>query len=422
MSPSQDSIAALRVPEFRYFIGMRLALILAYQMQGVAILYHIYQLTKDPFSLGLVGLCEAVPAVGLALFGGYIADKYNKKKIILIALLGFLSCSLVLLWITLPNTQLYLDKRHIILGIYLMTIGVGLSRAFFGPVMGSLVAIIVPKNIIANAANWNISAFLASTVIGPAFGGLLLGYWGISTAFGAVIIAIVGALMFTSLLADKPPSFVPIHNIWRSLGEGVQFVFKTKMMIWAMTLDLFSVFFGGIVALLPVFATEILHVGAQGFGILRAASPLGAVITMLLMTKYSPMNRPWRNLLIAVACFGVAILCFGLSKIFYISLICMFFEGVFDSVSMMIRSTLMQLLTPDDMRGRVSAVNSVFVGSSNEIGAFESGTAAKLLGTVPAVLFGGCMTLGVVFFTWLKTKDLLPLSISDLDKKSESIA
>jgi MFS family permease len=208
--------------------------------------------------------------------------------------------------------------------------------------------------------------------------------------------------------------FIPKENIWKSLSEGIHFVFNSKMMIGAMSLDLFSVFFGGVVALLPVYAQDILHVGAEGFGMMKMASSLGAAITMVVMVRYSPMDKPWRNLLIAVTGFGVCIIGFGLSRSFLLTLLFLFGQGAFDSISVIIRGTLVQLLTPDHMRGRVSAVNSMFIGSSNEIGDFESGIAAQLLGTVPAVLFGGCITLTVVTVTYFKTKSLLPLKIGDI--------
>jgi MFS family permease len=216
------------------------------------------------------------------------------------------------------------------------------------------------------------------------------------------------------MLREYPAVFIPKENIWSSLREGLQFVFKTKMMVSAMTLDLFSVFFGGVVALLPVYALDILHVGSEGLGIMRMASSLGAAITMVVMVRYSPLNRPWRNLLIAVTGFGLCIIGFGLSRTFMLTLIFLFGQGAFDSISVIIRGTLVQLLTPEHMRGRVSAVNSMFIGSSNEIGDFESGVAAQLLGTVPAVLFGGTITMLVVIFTYFKTKSFLPLSVEDI--------
>jgi len=229
------------------------------------------------------------------------------------------------------------------------------------------------------------------------------------------------SIVLIYLLKPYPPVYIPKESIWKSLSEGIDFVFKSKMLIWAMSLDLFSVFFGGAVALLPVFANDILKVGSEGLGIMRATSSLGAVLTMLAMARFSPMGKPWRNLLIAVTGFGLSIICFGLSRSFYLSLIFLFTEGAFDSVSVIIRGTIMQLLTPDHMRGRVSAVNSMFIGSSNEIGAFESGTAAKLLGTVPSVIFGGTMTLVIVSITFLKTKKLIPLSLNQIQAPKEAI-
>jgi hypothetical protein len=253
---------------------------------------------------------------------------------------------------------------------------------------------------------------------------IIPGISGMSATFGIVILFLFISLVLVYRLRKFPAVFVPKENIWKSLSDGLQFVFKTKMMLYAMTLDLFSVFFGGVVALLPVFALDILKVGSEGLGLMRMASSLGAALTMIVMVRFSPMAKPWRNLLIAVAGFGVCIIAFGLSTSFYLSLIFLFGQGAFDSISVIIRGTLMQLLTPDQMRGRVSAVNSMFIGSSNEIGDFESGIAAKLLGTIPAVLFGGTMTLLIVTFTYFKTKNLLPLSLQDIhtagDKKEEN--
>ncbi|MGI4805523.1 MAG: MFS transporter, partial [Janthinobacterium lividum] len=209
--------------------------------------------------------------------------------------------------------------------------------------------------------------------------------------------------------------FVPKESIYKSLSEGISFVFGNRMLLGALSLDLFSVFFGGAVALLPIFANDILKVGAEGFGLMRAADSVGAVLTMLAMTRFSPMGKPWRNLLIAVIGFGISIICFGLSKNFYLSLFFLFTLGAFDSISVLIRSTIMQLLTPDQMRGRVSAVNSMFIGSSNEIGAFESGVTARLMGTVTSVIFGGTMTLVVVLTTFLKTKKLVPMRLDEIN-------
>jgi hypothetical protein len=237
---------------------------------------------------------------------------------------------------------------------------------------------------------------------------------GVTTSFGVIVVMLIISFILVATLRKYPPVFIPKENIWKSLSEGIHFVFHNKMMIGAMSLDLFSVFFGGVVALLPVFADEILKVGPERLGIMRIMESIGAILTMLVMTRFSPMGKPWRNLLIAVTGFGISIICFALSRNFYLSIFFLFTYGAFDSISVIIRGTIMQLLTPDHMRGRVSAVNQMFIGSSNEIGAFESGMAAQLLGTIPSVIFGGSMTMIIVAITYLKTKRLVPLSLNQI--------
>jgi MFS family permease len=409
-----ETFAALRYKDFRSYIGMRFCFTFAYQMQAVIIGFYIYHLTKDPFALGLVGLCEAIPAVGIALYGGYIADKSEKRKMLLLIFIGVFISSLVMFLITLKGAGNYIHLSWVVPTIYVMIFFNGVARAFYGPATFVIYTQSVPKEIYTNAATWSSSTWQIASILGPAAGGLIYGYLGITVTFAVILVFLAISLVLIYLLRSYPPIFVPKENIWKSLSEGIKFVFNSKMMIGAMSLDLFSVFFGGAVALLPVFANEILKVGAEGLGIMRATTSLGAVLTMLAMARFSPMGRPWRNLLIAVTGFGLSIICFGLSRSFYLSLIFLFTEGAFDSVSVIIRGTIMQLLTPDHMRGRVSAVNAMFIGSSNEIGAFESGTAARLLGTIPAVIFGGSMTLAIVTITYFKTKSLIPLSLNQI--------
>jgi MFS family permease len=291
---------------------------------------------------------------------------------------------------------------------------IGLARGFFGPATFSIMAQILPKDLYTNASTWSSSSWQLASILGPAIGGLVYGFYGITPTYLVIIGFILVSLVCIFFLKTHPPTYIPKESIVKSLTEGVQFVFKSKMMLGAMSLDLFSVFFGGAVALLPVFANDILKVGPEGLGLMRAAASFGAVLTLLAMTKFSPMNKPWRNLLLAVTGFGISIICYGLSKSFYLTLFFLFCEGAFDSVSVVIRSTLMQLLTPNEMRGRVSAVNSMFIGSSNEIGAFESGLTAKLMRTVPAVVFGGSMTIGIAAITYFKTKSLLSLTLNDI--------
>ncbi|QEC80461.1 MFS transporter [Mucilaginibacter ginsenosidivorax] len=400
---------------------MRFCFTFAYSMQAVVIGFYMYQITHSAFALGLIGLCEAIPAISIALYGGYIADKSEKRKMLLLIFSGVILTSLVMFTVTLKSMSGIIHVGWIIPIIYVMIFCNGIARAFYGPATFTIYAHSIPKEVYPNGSTWSSSSWQVASIIGPAAGGLIYGYSdkffgisGITATFGCIIFFLVVSLVLVALLRKYPPVFVPKENIWKSLSAGIEFVFGNKMMIGAMSLDLFSVFFGGAVALLPVFANEILKVGAEGLGIMRATSSLGAVLTMLVMTRFSPMGKPWRNLLIAVTGFGLSIICFGLSKSFYLSLFFIFTEGAFDSVSVIIRGTIMQLLTPDHMRGRVSAVNQMFIGSSNEIGAFESGTAARLMGTVPSVLFGGSMTMLIVGITYLKTKRLVPLSLSQI--------
>lgn len=413
----KDPYAALRYREFRSYLGMRFFFTFAYQMQAVIIGFHIYHLTKDPLALGLVGLCEAIPAICIALYGGYVADKSEKRGLLLKIFIGVFLCSVVMLIATSSQMHPYVPVSYIIPIMYTMVFGIGIARGFFSPATFSLMAQIIPKELYPNSTTWNSSSYMMASILGPAAGGLIYGFYGITITYSIILLFIFISLVCIFFLKSHPPTYIPKESILKSLSQGVNFVFKSKMMLGAMSLDLFSVFFGGAVALLPVFANDILKVGSEGLGFMRAAASGGAVLTMLVMTKFSPMNKPWRNLLIAVVGFGTSIICYGLSKNFYLTLIFLFLEGSFDSISVIIRSTIMQLLTPDDMRGRVSAVNSMFIGSSNEIGAFESGLTAKLMRTVPAVVFGGCMTILVAGITYTKTKSLLGLSLQEINDK-----
>ena len=420
--PKIDSFAALRYKDFRSYIGMRFCFTFAYSMQAFVLGYYIWHITNSKIALGGIGLCEAIPAVCIALYGGYIADKSEKRKMLLLIFGGVLITAAVIFAVTLKSMHGIIKTEWIVPIVYLMVFCNGIARAFYGPATFTIYAHSIPKELYPNGSTWSSSSWQVAAILGPAVAGLIIAYPekilhgldGVTATFGLIIALMLISLMLVAGLRKYPPVFIPKENIWTSLREGMQFVFNNKMMIGAMSLDLFSVFFGGAVSLLPVFADEVLKVGPDKLGIMRIMASIGAVLTMLVMTRFSPMNKPWRNLLIAVTGFGISIICFGLSKNFYLSLVFLFTEGAFDSVSVIIRGTIMQLLTPDHMRGRVSAVNQMFIGSSNEIGAFESGTAASLLGTVPSVLFGGSMTMLIVGVTYLKTKRLVPLSLSQI--------
>jgi len=413
--PQKDSFEALRYKDFRSYLGMRFFFTFAYQMQTTVLGFYIYELTHSKIAIAIIGLSEAIPAVGLALYGGYIADKYEKRKMLLLVFSGVLFSSLVMFLVTLKGLSGYIHTGWTVPILYAMIFCNGVARAFYGPATFTVYAHSIPREVYPNGATWSSQGWQIASILGPFTGGFIYAFAGGITGNFIVILAF---LLITFVLVYRlrkyPPVFIPKESVYKSLKEGIHFVFNSKMMIGAMSLDLFSVFFGGAVALLPVFALDILHVGSEGLGLMRMASSLGAALTMAVMARFSPLGKPWRNLLIAVTGFGLCIIGFGLSRSFILTLIFLFGQGAFDSVSVIIRGTLVQLLTPDHMRGRVSAVNSMFIGSSNEIGDFESGIAAKLLGTVPAVLFGGTMTLLIVTVTWLKTKSLLPLRISDI--------
>lgn len=415
-----DPFAALRFKEFRSFLGMRFFFTLAYQMQAVVIGYHIYDLTHDALKLGLVGLCEAIPAIGIALYGGYVADKSEKRGLLIKIFSGVWLASVLMLIIT--SKFLHLKEDLIVLIMYGLVFCIGIARGFFGPATFSLMAKIIPKELYPNSSTWSSSTWQLATIIGPLLGGLINWLWGITAAYSVIVVLVSISLICIFTFKKHPSTYVPKENIFHSLKEGIGFVFKTKMMVWAMSLDLFSVFFGGAVALLPIFAKDVFHMGSFGLGMMRGAASAGAVITMLAMTRFSPMGKPWRNLLIAVTGFGLSIICYGLSRNFYLTLFFLFLEGSFDSVSVIIRQTIMQLLTPDEMRGRVSAVNSMFIGSSNEIGEFESGLTAKYMRLVPAVVFGGSMTIAIAGLTWFKTKSLTKLSLKDINEQTTKVA
>jgi MFS family permease len=413
--PKNDSFAALRYKDFRIYLSQRFFFTFAYQMQTAALGYYIYDITHSKLALAWIGLSEAIPAIGLALYGGYIADKYEKRKMLLLIFSGVFLSSLIMFIATLKSMSGYIHTDRILPILYGMIFCNGVARAFFGPAIFTVYANSIPREIYPNGSTWSSTSWQIASILGPLAGGFIYAFGGgITGNFVVILIFLLVTLVLVFTLRKYPAVFVPKESIWKSLSEGIHFVFKTKMMVGAMTLDLFSVFFGGSVALLPVFALDILHVGAEGFGVMKMASSLGAALTMVIMVRYSPLNKPWRNLLVAVTGFGLCIIGFGLSRSFLLTVLFLFGQGAFDSISVIIRGTLVQLLTPDHMRGRVSAVNSMFIGSSNEIGDVESGVMANWLGTIPAVLLGGSITLLIVTITYFKTKSLLPLGVSDI--------
>ena len=414
-----DPYEALRFTEFKFFLAMRFAMVFAWSMQFVIIEWEVYKLTKDPLSLGIIGLMEIIPAIGMALFAGHIVDQNEKKNLLVKCILGFLVISFGLFLITVPSITKDLSLQTTLYVIYGLVFFGGLVRSFIGPTIFSLLSLIVPKKTYPNAATWSSSTWQMGSMFGPAIAGFSISLFGVHWSMCLVFACSLFALLFLSKIEKKPILNPKIGEpIFQSLAEGVKFVFKNKTILGAISLDMIAVLFGGAMALLPIFAQDILKVGSEGFGILRAAPAVGSVITMVLSAYITLNRKAGMKLLTAIFMFGVCIIIFGLSTIFWVSVLAMFFSGIFDGVSVVIRNTILQLHTPDNMRGRVASVNSIFVGSSNELGAFESGVTAKLMGTVTAVVFGGTMTLITVVFTGIALPSFRKL---DLQKDVEAL-
>jgi MFS family permease len=392
---TSDAYASLKITDFRRFVSARFLLTFGIQMQSLIVGWQIYQITHDALSLGLIGLSEALPFLSITLFAGYVADRVSRKEIILIANIVYIICAIALFLIsTLFHTVL---MQQGVFPIYVVIVITGLARGFMGPAQTAFAAQLVPRELYGNAYTWNSLVWQTAEVSGPAAGGLLYGFFGVGTAYFTVaVMSLAGFVFFAMVTTKPPPQQKTDESVLKSLSEGLKFVFKNQIILSAITLDMFGVFFGGAVAVLPIFADRVLHIGAKGLGFLRAAPAVGEIIMSIYQAHYPFFKNAGRNLLLCVFGFGVSIILFALSKNLYLSLFLLFLSGVFDNVSVVIRATIIQLLTPDEMRGRVSAVNGVFLSSSNELGSFESGLAAKLIGLIPSVLFGGTMTLVVV--------------------------
>ena len=372
--------------------------------------WWIYQLTNSAFAIGLVGLSEVIPAVSFALYAGHVIDISEKRWMLLRGVLLDFAAASILLFLSSGFIKEPLASHWIAICIYGVIFCTGAIRSFTGPVFNVILAYIVPKNVLQNATTWNQGVWLSASVTGHALGGLLIAYLGITGALTAIVMTILlGFIVLTGLKPKPPLNEKGEQRTWESVKEGLRFVYRTKELLGAISLDLFAVLFGGAVAMVPVYARTILHVGAIGYGWLNAASDIGSICIVVLLTIYPLQKNQGRTLMFAVAGFGACIIMFGLSQIYIISFLALMTSGMLDGVSVVIRGTIMQLKTPDHMRGRVLSVNGMFINSSNELGQFESGLAAHLLGNVPSVVFGGCMTLLVVITTWLKAPTLRKL-------------
>lgn len=397
-----DPYASLRFSEFKYYLVIRFAVVFALTMQFTIVEWKVYQLARDPFSLGLIGLAEVIPAVLLAPFAGHLVDKLEKRATLILCMIAYLFIGTGLFILTWDKAVDGISTKLVLNMIYGLVFCGGIVRAFVSPSNFSMMALLVPRELYANAATWSSSAWQIGGMAGPALGGLFIHLFGVHWSMLMVVAIFLAPLYSLLKIAPKPIHYKSQgEGFIEGLTKGMRFVWKTKVVLNALALDMFAVLFGGAVSMLPAFATDVLHVGSLEFGFLRAAVAVGSLITMFILAYRPLVYKPGIKLLAAVFGFGVCIIVFGLSTNFYLSLLALLLSGVLDAISVIIRQTILQLKTPDEMRGRVASVSSMFVGSSNELGAFESGTAARLIGLVPSVVFGGCVTLGVVITTYI---------------------
>lgn len=388
-------------------------MIFGLNMQSTILYYWIYQYTGSALSLGLVGLAEVIPAIGCSFFSGHVVDENKKRKMVTICLGSYLITAFLFVGLATPQIENWFNHDLLMAFVYILVFIGGIVRAFYSPSMFALFGLIVPRPHYANATSWSSMAWQIGAVLGPIFGGFFIAFFGISCSLLFVAVCFLLLLIPLFKISEKPILKKEKEPVLKSICEGLQFVWKTPELLNAQLLDMFSVLFGGAVALLPVYQKEILKVGEMGFGLLRAAPGIGALITMGILAILPLKKQPGKKLFICVAGFAISIIVFGVSTNFYLSLTMLLFSGMFDAVSVVIRSTILQLVTPDTMRGRVSAVNTMFVSSSNELGDFESGVAAHYLGTVRAVVTGGCITLAIVVFTYFKSKKLRDFNFND---------
>lgn len=412
MSTQHDAFAALRYRDFSIITLNQFCLTLAILIQEIIVAYSLYQITKDPLTLGLIGLAEAIPFIALSLWGGYFADRFNKQRIMKICLFFAVPLPLILWGLFHAYGIGSISIHTLSWGIYAIIFGLGTIRGIYNPSATSLKPFLIPKALYANGATWTTIGWQSGVILGPMLGGFMLAFLGRETSLMAVAVLLAACFILINLLQKRSFPAMAEHKILDSLGEGFRFIWKTKIVLWAISLDLVSVLFGGVIALLPIFAEDILKVGPEGLGYLRAAPSIGALLTMIALTRFPPTQHAWRNMLLAVAGFGGFTLLFAFSNHIWLSLFALAMTGACDSISVVVRQTILQIFPPENMRGRVAAVNGMFVSSSNELGAFESGLAAKYMGTILATVFGGCMTLLVVSISWAKTRDLFKVDIT----------
>ena len=393
--------------EFWNFIYARLFFVLGLRMITTIVIYQVFHLAST-YMVGFAGLAEFVPAVIAALFAGHYIDKHNKKNILVWAYVFYMLCGLSLAFISLPYFQsTNTTKLSVILSVVFCT---GIIRSFAGPSANSMIAAIVPREQLQKAISFNSSTWLISSIGGHAVGGLLIAIMGISNAYFVTAVLILIATLFAMQLKPKPPvNSQQNEPMISAIKNGFSYVFNNKNLLGVLSLDLFAVLFGGAVAFIPEVAEKILHTGPIGYGFLNAAMDLGSLISIAILVKYPMRQKQGLKMLLAVAGFGIFIIVFGLSKVYWLSFMALLIAGLFDAVSVVVRGTIMQLNTPDELRGRVASINLIFINSSNELGQFESGVTSRMFGTLPAIIFGGAMSMLIVAATWLKFPKLRKL-------------
>lgn len=404
---NREGLSPLKEQEFKRYILARFLFIMSLRMVATVVAFRLFEITQSSFAIGLVGLSEFIPVFSLALYAGHFIDKNDKRTILLKSMIGYVICVIGLIVITsdyFSDTITVQAQEYSFYGIIFLT---GVIRSFAGPTSNAIVAQLVPRNILQFAANISSSTWLIASITGHASAGFLIAGIGTNNTFIIILILVSLAALVVSTISKK--AILKMNhetNAWKSVKEGLHFVVNNKIMLGAISLDLFAVLFGGAVALIPEFASKILAVGPIGFGWLNAAADMGSMIIIVLLTIFPMRKQQGKRMMLAVAGFGICIIVFGISNIYFISFIALLFSGMCDGISVMVRGTILQLTTPDEMRGRVSSVNSMFINSSNELGMMESGIASRIMGLVPSVIFGGSMTLLVVLITWFKAPNL----------------
>lgn len=408
--PAEGVRTLLQNPGFRWLMLYRIATMLCYQTVAVAVGWQVYEITRNPFSLGLIGLAEVLPFFCVAPFAGYLVDTLPRRKLGMVASSVLGLTALLLFAITRSGAAV-----HAVWPIYAAIALGGCARAFFGPIYNALFARVLRREQFVRGASLGSVIFQSGLVLGPALGGALVGWADAGTAYAvASVFAGFAVLGLAMMQVTEPPKQLQQGPIFASIAQGLRFVFGRQIVLGALALDMFAVLFGGAISLAPAFIKEILHAGPEALGLLRGAPALGSVMVALWLARRPLQKNAGRMLLWAVAGFGLCMIGFGLSEVLWMSLLFLFLSGICDGVSVVTRSTILQLATPDEMRGRVSSINSLFIGSSNELGAFYAGSMARLLGLVPAVVLGGCVTMAVAASTAKLAPKLRRLDLRDL--------